>query len=640
MDYRKTAQLAVGLTLILLAANAAGSSLPVLTTAAAVNRLTIAEAKAGRPVDLHGVVTYADVKLGHIFLQDRTAGAFVYFDPTGSEPELTAGQTIEVTGVTTPGDFSSCIKNGKFKITGHAPLPEPKRLPFDQLLTGRWACYWAELKGIILSVRVLPGSFQLNLGAEGGSVLVIMRQFPHSERFSIGSKVLLRGSLSALYNDRRQALGVKIFVPGPEYITVLKAALADPYATPLLPLSTIGQYDVSSDLEAQVRVRGTVTAVEPGTRIYVADADTSLAMEVLSTCSPRPRDYIEAFSQADAATTRKFGGTGLGLTISSRLAQMMGGRIWVESEPGRGSCFHFTVDAPIAQVNEGVADLPVASLAGKRLLIVDDNATNRRILAELAVAEGMLSVQAKDAAAALLELEAVAGTAHAFDLAMIDCHMPDVDGFTLTEQIRQRAALAATPLLMLTSAGQRGDAARCRSLGIAAYLTKPVSQAQLVEAMRLALGRASDPIASKDLITRHSLPANASALRILLAEDNLVNQKVARRMLEKENHFITVAANGVEVLQTLQREKFDLILMDIQMPEMDGLQATAAIRDRERFTGERIPIIALTAHAMSGDRERFLAAGIDGYVTKPIRISELVSEISRLREAATVLESA
>ena len=188
--------------------------LPVLTEAEQINRLTVEQATAGYPVDLHGVITYADVKLGHIFLQDRTAGEFVYFDPTGSEPDLEPGQTIEVTGITTPGDFSSCVKNGKYKITGRASLPEPVRLPLSDLLSGRWACYWAEIKGIILSIRIQPGSVQLSLGADGGAVMVILRKFDGPKQFSIGSKVVLRGALSALYNDRRQALGVKISCPG------------------------------------------------------------------------------------------------------------------------------------------------------------------------------------------------------------------------------------------------------------------------------------------------------------------------------------------------------------------------------------------------------------------------------------------
>jgi two-component system sensor histidine kinase/response regulator len=218
--------------------------------------------------------------------------------------------------------------------------------------------------------------------------------------------------------------------------------------------------------------------------------------------------------------------------------------------------------------------------------------------------------------------------------------MPGVDGFTLVEQIRKEKTFAGIPLLMLTSAGQRGDAVRCRALGIAGYLTKPVSQFQLVDAMRLALGRTAEASSAVELITRHTLLENPRQLRILLAEDNLINQKVARRMLEKEHHSVTVVGNGREALKALERQPFDLILMDIQMPEMDGLQATIAIREEEQKGKERIPIIALTAHVMSGDRERCLAAGMDGYASKPISIAELLGEIKRLETAGIMARPA
>jgi len=346
----------------------------------------------------------------------------------------------------------------------------------------------------------------------------------------------------------------------------------------------------------------------------------------------KQKSIFEAFSQADSATARKFGGTGLGLTISTRLVQIMGGKIWVESQPDAGSCFHFTVDAPVLEQQENIEPVKTAPLDGVPVLIVDDNATNRRILAEMAEAERMKPAFADSLTAALRELEGAVGAGEAFQLALVDCHMPGGGGFELVEQIRQREAIASTPILMLTSAGQRGDAARCRSLGVAAYLTKPVEEAQLVDAMRLALGRESERIAHADLITRHSLPLNRAMLRILLAEDNPVNQKVARRMLEKQHHCVTVVGNGIEVLRVFEEKAFDLILMDIQMPEMDGIETTSVIRQRERQSGGHVPIVALTAHALSEDRERLIAAGMDGYVAKPIRLAELVSEINRLTE--------
>jgi len=343
----------------------------------------------------------------------------------------------------------------------------------------------------------------------------------------------------------------------------------------------------------------------------------------------KQRTIFEAFSQANSATTRTFGGTGLGLTISTKLVQMMGGQIWVESQPDLGSCFYFTLEAAVAQA-EDVPTTPNASLRGVKVLIVDDNAANRRILAQIAEDLAMKPATASNAAEALCEMLTAAGTDSAFKLVLLDCHMPVVDGFTLVEQIRQVEAIAGTTILMLTSAGERGDAARCRALGIAAYLSKPVSPAQLADAMSLAIGLTPGSAGTAPLITRHNLPFNARALRILLAEDNPVNQKLARRILEKQNHVVSVAANGREALHAYERQAFDLILMDIQMPEMDGFEAASEIRARER-DGKHIPIIALTAHAMSGDRERCLSAGMDGYLTKPIRVDELISEINRLQ---------
>ncbi|MGO9274728.1 MAG: histidine kinase dimerization/phospho-acceptor domain-containing protein, partial [Terriglobia bacterium] len=275
-----------------LTASAVGEIPSVLTRADQVNGLSIEQAKQGHPAIIHGVVTYGDVKLGHIFVQDSTAGTFVYFDPTGSEPELHPGQIIEVRGITTAGDFSPCLKNGTFKILGKGALPVPKRLPFNQLITGRWACYWTEVEGTVRSIQVTSGSVQINLATEGGKVLVIMRESGF-RRLLVGSRIVVRGALSALYNDHRQARGVKLFVPGPEFVSVLKAAPSDPYSMPTLPLSGIGQYDVVSDLEAQIHVRGTVTAIEPGPRIYLSSLDTSLAVESLHSCSPRPGDVID-----------------------------------------------------------------------------------------------------------------------------------------------------------------------------------------------------------------------------------------------------------------------------------------------------------------------------------------------------------
>jgi len=339
----------------------------------------------------------------------------------------------------------------------------------------------------------------------------------------------------------------------------------------------------------------------------------------------KQKSIFEAFSQADSTINRNFGGTGLGLAISTKLIRTMGGQIWVESQPGAGSCFEFTVETSFPEERKDQEPVRAVQLQGLPVLIVDDNATSRRILADMIEAEGMKPVLAPTAAQALRELE---GTAGAFRLMLLDCHMPEMDGFTLLEQIQRQDPFARVSVLMLTSASQRDDVARCRRLGVAACLTKPVAQFELIEAISLALGLTPDQPPAADLTVQHKLPANLPELRILLAEDNVVNQKLALRLLEKQHHHVTVVRTGREVLRVIEQQTFDLILMDIQMPELDGLEAAAAIRRQERAE-EHIPIIALTAHAMSGDRERCLAAGMDGYITKPIHIPDLVREINR-----------
>ena len=337
---------------------------------------------------------------------------------------------------------------------------------------------------------------------------------------------------------------------------------------------------------------------------------------------------FEAFSQADSSTSRRFGGTGLGLAISARLAAAMEGRIWVDSEPGKGSCFHFTVSLRSAPN----PDPPLAggpTLVGVDVLIVDDNLTNRRILVEMFSAWGMKPVSASSAPEALSLMRGALQRGQPFPLLVSDVHMPDTDGFDLAGQIKKTPDLANAVILMLTSGQSGGDVERCRALGVAGYLMKPVRRAELRAAIVAALaghpvtqGAAKDAPATPSALA--SKPAAGSAARILLVEDNAVNQLLACRILENGGHTVVVAENGKEALAVLARESFDLVFMDVQMPEMDGFEATAAIRRRENGSNDHIPIVAMTAHAMAGDREHCLASGMDDYLTKPIRARELL----------------
>jgi two-component system sensor histidine kinase/response regulator len=369
-----------------------------------------------------------------------------------------------------------------------------------------------------------------------------------------------------------------------------------------------------------------------GMSLHFAVSDTGIGIP------PEKQQLIfEPFSQADTSTTRRYGGTGLGLSISSRLIDMMNGRMWLESEIGVGTTFHFTAQFGSASaLVSGPPNADPAILADLRVLIVDDNATNRQILEKTLVYWNMRPTSASGADAGLALLQAARASGQPFGLMLVDCHMPDTDGFMLVDQVRKQPGIEDLVIVMLTSGGQRGDAQRCRDLGISAYLIKPVLQSDLLEALLRVLGTRSDPAEPIQLITRHTLREARMPLRVLLAEDNIVNQRLAVRLLEKEGHSVVVAGDGAKVLEALERQTFDLILMDVQMPVMDGMEATAAIRKREQDYGTRIPIVAMTAHAMAGDRQRFLSLGMDGYVSKPIHSRDLFDAIENVFASSRV----
>lgn len=357
---------------------------------------------------------------------------------------------------------------------------------------------------------------------------------------------------------------------------------------------------------------------ENETELYFSVSDTGIGVP-----AEKQNKIFNAFSQADGSTTRKYGGTGLGLAISAQLAELMEGRMWVESEEGTGSKFQFIVRFGL-QKGESITNLLVEpkNLHGLSVLVVDDNATNRFFLQEMLANWRMKPTLVENGQEALIALERADNAGNPFALTLVDFQMPEMDGFELVERIRGNPQFSSTKIVMLSSVGQRGDASRCGKLKIEGYLTKPIKQSDLLDTIVTVFGRSLKE-EQPTLVTRHSLRENRKHLHILLAEDNAVNQKLVIRLLEKRGHIVVVANDGKEALAAQENESFDLILMDIQMPEMDGFEATTAIRQKEKGTDTHIPIIAMTAHAMKGDREKCLEAGMDGYVSKPIKTEEL-----------------
>jgi len=361
-------------------------------------------------------------------------------------------------------------------------------------------------------------------------------------------------------------------------------------------------------------------------RFSVADTGIGIPAE-------KQEAIFEAFAQADGSTTRTYGGTGLGLSIASQLIQKMRGRVWIDSKVGEGTTFHFTACF-------GVRDMPAPhvkhadprDLAGLRTLVVDDNEVNRRMLGEMLINWRMKPTVVESGVRAIEEMTRAVNANTPYQVVLLDATMPGMDGFALAEKIREQPALAAATVMMLSSAMPTRTAERCGALGIAGCLTKPVTQSELLDAILIAVCRDSDGHISDDLSADLAGAAAAGpCLRILVAEDNLVNRAVATGILETQGHVLVHAATGREAVEAFSDGSFDLILMDVQMPEMDGFEATRRIRELEGATGRHTRIIAMTAHAMAGDRERCLAAGMDDYVSKPLRKENLLQMLEGVR---------
>ncbi len=389
--------------------------------------------------------------------------------------------------------------------------------------------------------------------------------------------------------------------------------------------------------QGEIAVRATVEENRGDrVRLHFVVQDTGIGIP-----ADQQAEIFEAFRQADVSSTRKYGGTGLGLTICSQIVRMMGGRIWVESEAGRGSQFHFTslfakaeADAPEREAAE------ISALHGVPVLVIDDNATHRRWLEAKLRGWAMKPTTAENGASGLHRMKTAAEHGNPYALVLLDAQMPGTDGFEVAGAIQASPQLAsAVVMMMLTSCDQIGNAERCRQLGVLSHLIKPIRHSELLNSILRALGNSEFLLRDAALDGRGQSPAAANPgsaaaekanpkLRILVAEDNLLNQHLAMRLLQSEGHTVEIAPNGREAIRLHAEAEFDLILMDVEMPEMDGFQSTREIRTTERATGEHIPIIAMTAHAMKGDQERCLAAGMDLYVSKPVRKADLLAAIS------------
>jgi len=454
---------------------------------------------------------------------------------------------------------------------------------------------------------------------------------------------MLDFDLRTALDEMNDLLAIKAHDKGLEYVCLIEPEVpsllrGDPGRVRQVLTNLVGNA-VKFTADGEIAVHVTLEAetdTEATIRFAVADTGIGISQD-------RVDSLFQAFTQADASTTRKYGGTGLGLTISRQLAELMGGTIGVESKEGEGSTFWYTaVFEKQPAVREETIEIP-ADISDKRILVVDDNETNRLMMEKLLISWGCRRDEAADGDTALEKLRQAVAEKDPFDVVILDMHMPGTDGEMLGRAIKQEESLRDTALVMMTSLGLRGDAARFQEIGFSAYLTKPVKQSQVYDCLAAVAGERLAGVGSgaartrarssadKHIITRHTIAeGRRREIRILLADDNVVNQKVALKILEKLGYRADAVANGAEAVAALESIPYDLVLMDVQMPEMDGFEATAAIRNpQSKVRNHDIPIVAMTAHAMAGDREKCIEAGMDDYVSKPVKPQELVDAIER-----------
>ncbi len=500
-------------------------------------------------------------------------------------------------------DFSK-IEAGKLELDPHEFLLR------DSLgETLRALAHRADSKGLELAAHIAPNVPDALIGDGGRLRQIVVNLVGNAIKFTERGEVIVEVSVNG--SDVGQASNM----PGPSFAasSVMRASAENG----IVPVKNGQIENVPHEVELHFAVR---------------DTGIGIASDKLS------RIFNE-FEQADGSTTRRFGGTGLGLAISRRLVRLMHGQVWVESEVGHGSRFHFTARFGVQPPRHDVDDAIPVMLENLRVLVVDDNATNRRILEEMLKNWRMCPTVVSGADDALRELSESVVSGEPFQLVLLDGHMPETDGFMLAEMIRNRPELLSSTLMMLTSGGQIGDVSRCRALGISGYLIKPVTQSDLFDKIVHVLDRAS--VMQPSVAETHAVAATPrinltqTPMHVLLVEDNVVNQRLAVRLLEKRGHSFVLTGNGIEALEALEKSTFDAVLMDLQMPRMGGIETTVEIRRLEKGTPRHVPIIAMTAHAMKGDRETCLEAGMDAYLSKPIHADELYRTLESFAAVAT-----